>query len=53
MDLEKANDRVPREELRYCGFKSGLAEKYVRQVVLTDTFKVGIGLQQGSVLMLS
>lgn len=66
MDLEKAYDRVPREELRYCGFKSGLAETYVRQlkdiyedkqwrgvVVLTDTFKVGIGLQQGSILMLS
>lgn len=32
MDFEKAYDRVQREELRYCGFKSGLAETYVRQV---------------------
>lgn len=32
MDLEKPYDRVPREELRYCGFKSGLAERYVRQL---------------------
>ena len=29
-DLEKAYDRVPREELRFCTRKSGVAEKYVR-----------------------
>ena len=29
MDLEKAYDRVPREELRYCMRKSGIQEKYV------------------------
>ncbi|KAK3572938.1 hypothetical protein QTP86_010540, partial [Hemibagrus guttatus] len=32
MDLEKAYDRVPREELWYCMRKSGIAEKYVRVV---------------------
>ncbi|KAK3550418.1 hypothetical protein QTP86_025164 [Hemibagrus guttatus] len=31
-NLEKAYDRVPREELRYCMRKSGVAEKYVRVV---------------------
>ncbi|KAK3537535.1 hypothetical protein QTP70_013397 [Hemibagrus guttatus] len=31
-DLEKAYDRVPREELWYCMRKSGVAEKYVRVV---------------------
>ncbi|KAK3544477.1 hypothetical protein QTP86_013136 [Hemibagrus guttatus] len=31
-DLEKAYDRVPREELWYCVRKSGVAEKYVRVV---------------------
>ncbi|KAK3516856.1 hypothetical protein QTP70_027072, partial [Hemibagrus guttatus] len=30
--LEKAYDRVPREELWYCIRKSGVAEKYVRVV---------------------
>ena len=29
-DLEKAYDRVPREELWYCSKKSGIAEKYVQ-----------------------
>ncbi|KAK3575535.1 hypothetical protein QTP86_029288 [Hemibagrus guttatus] len=32
LDLEKAYDRVPREELWYCMRKSGVAEKYVRVV---------------------
>ena len=29
VDLEKAYNRVPREELWYCMRKSGMAEKYV------------------------
>ncbi|KAK3574013.1 hypothetical protein QTP86_034352 [Hemibagrus guttatus] len=32
VDLEKAYDRVPSEELWYCMRKSGVAEKYVRVV---------------------
>ncbi|KAK3524760.1 hypothetical protein QTP86_002555 [Hemibagrus guttatus] len=32
VNLEKAYDRVPREELWYCMRKSGVAEKYVRVV---------------------
>ncbi|KAK3563688.1 hypothetical protein QTP86_034395 [Hemibagrus guttatus] len=32
VDLEKAYDRVPREELWYCMRKSGVVEKYVRVV---------------------
>ena len=32
MDLEKAYDRVPREELWYCMRKSEIAEKYVQLV---------------------
>ncbi|KAK3570786.1 hypothetical protein QTP86_025427 [Hemibagrus guttatus] len=32
VDLEKAYDRVPREELWYCMRRSGVAEKYVRVV---------------------
>ncbi|KAK3567278.1 hypothetical protein QTP86_016087 [Hemibagrus guttatus] len=32
VDLEKAYDRVPREELWYCMRKSGVAEKYARVV---------------------
>ena len=32
IDLEKAYDRIPREELWYCMRKSGVAEKYVRLV---------------------
>ena len=32
VDLEKASDRVPREELWFFMRKSGVAEKYVRLV---------------------
>ena len=32
VDLEKAYDKVSREEVWYCMRKSGLAEKYVRIV---------------------
>ena len=65
VDLEKAYDRVPREELWYCMRKSEIAEKYVRLVQdmyeesetvvryairTTESFKVKIGLHQGSAL---
>ncbi|KAK3509598.1 hypothetical protein QTP70_006792 [Hemibagrus guttatus] len=65
VDLEKAYDRVPREELWYCMRKSGVAEKYVRVVQdmyersrtvvkcavgQTEKFKVEVGLHQGSAL---
>ncbi|KAK3565615.1 hypothetical protein QTP86_012939 [Hemibagrus guttatus] len=64
-DMEKAYDRVPREELWYCMRKSGVAEKYVRvvqdiyewsrtvvrcAVSQTEEFKVEVGLHQGSAL---
>ncbi|KAK3510144.1 hypothetical protein QTP70_026737 [Hemibagrus guttatus] len=64
-NLEKAYDRVPREELWYCMRKSGVAEKYVRVVQdmyersrtvvrcavgQTEEFKVEVGLHQGSSL---
>ncbi|KAK3520883.1 hypothetical protein QTP86_010611 [Hemibagrus guttatus] len=60
-NLEKAYDRVPREELWYCMRKSGVAEKYVRVVQdmyersrtvvkcavgQTEEFKVEVGLHQ-------
>ncbi|KAK3543099.1 hypothetical protein QTP70_010645 [Hemibagrus guttatus] len=63
VDLEKAYDRVPREELWYCMRKSGVAEKYVRVVQdmyersrtvvrcavgQTGEFNVEVGLHQGS-----
>ena len=32
VDLEKAYNRVPREELWYCMRKSGIVEKFVRLV---------------------
>ncbi|KAK3535145.1 hypothetical protein QTP70_004799 [Hemibagrus guttatus] len=65
VDLEKAYDRVEREELWYCMRKSGVAEKYVRVVQdmyersrtvvkcavgQTEEFKVEVGLHQGSAL---
>ena len=64
-DLEKADDRVPREELWYHMRKSGVAEKYVRVVKdtyeswktvvrwavgVTEEFKVEEGLYQGPAL---
>ena len=65
VDLEKAYDKVPREEVWYCMRKSGLAEKYVRivqdmydgsttavrcAVAVTEGFEVKVGLHQGSAL---
>ncbi|KAI5618310.1 hypothetical protein C0J50_22292 [Silurus asotus] len=65
VDLKKAYDRVPREELWYCMRKSGVSEKYVRVVQdmyedsvtavkcavgTTDWFRVKVGLHQGSAL---
>ena len=65
VDLEKANDRVPREELWYCMRKSEMAEKYVRfvqdmnegsktvvkrAVETTESFKVKVKLYQESTL---
>ena len=65
VDLEKAYNRVPREELWYCMRKSGIAEKYVRLVQemyegsetvvrcavgTTESFKVKVGLHQESAL---
>ncbi|KAK3539955.1 hypothetical protein QTP70_019596 [Hemibagrus guttatus] len=64
-NLEKAYDRVPREELWYCMRKSGVAEKYVRVVQdmyersrtvvrcavgQTEEFNVEVGLHQRSAL---
>ena len=65
VDLEKACDRVPRQELSYCMRKSGIVEKYVRliqdmyeesetvvrcAVGTTESLKVKVGLHQGSAL---
>ena len=65
VDLEKASDRVPREELWYCMRKSGIVEKYVRLVQdmyeesetvvrcaigTTKSFKLNVGLHQGLAL---
>ena len=65
IDLEKAYDRVLREELWYCMRKSGIVEKYVRLVQdmyegsetmvrcavgTTESFKVKVELHQGSAL---
>ena len=63
VELEKAYDKVQREEVWYCMRKSGLAEKYVRivqemyddsitavrcAVGVTEGFEVKVGLHQGS-----
>ena len=65
IDLEKAYDRVPRQELWHCMRQAGVTEKYVRVVQnmyagceavvriaagLTKPFKVMVGLHQGSAL---
>ena len=65
VDIEKAYDRISREELWYCMRKSGIVEKYVQLVQgmyersktvvrcavgITESFKVKVGLHQGSVL---
>ena len=65
VDLEKAYDRVPREELWYCLRKSGIVEKYVQLVEnmyeesetvvrcavgTTESFKVKVVLHQESAL---
>ena len=65
VDMEKAYDKVPREEVWYCMIKSGLVEKYVRivqdmyddsttavrcAVGATEGFEVKVGLNQGSAL---
>lgn len=39
MDLEKADDRVPRDALWYCMRKSGVAEKDAR--VVQDMYEDG------------
>ena len=65
VDLEKAYDRVPGEELWYCMRKSGIVETYVLLVQdmyeesetvvrcavrTTESFEVKVGLHQGSAL---
>ena len=62
VDLEKAYNRVPREELWYCMRKSGIVEKYVPLVQdmyersetvvrcavgTTESFEVKVRLHQG------
>ena len=64
-DLEKAYDKVQREEVWYFVRKSGVAEKYVKivqymyddstpavrcAVGVTEGFEVKVGLHQGSAL---
>ncbi|XP_047480552.1 uncharacterized protein LOC125033215 [Penaeus chinensis] len=64
--LEKAYDRVPRQEVWRCMRKRGVTEKYVRMIQdtrfknvttkvrctlgMTDGFEVKVGLHQGSAL---
>ena len=53
VDLEKAYDKVPREEVWYCMRKSGLAEKYVRivQDMYDDSItavRCAVGVTEGS-----
>ena len=65
IDLEKAYDRVPREEMWHCLRSAGVAETYVRviqdmyddsetmvrcSVGTTKSFSVKVGLHQGSAL---
>ena len=65
VDLEKAYDEIPSEELWYCMRKSQVAEKYAKVVYdmyedsvttvrcavgMTEGFKVEVGLHQGSTL---
>ena len=65
VNLEKAHDKVPREEMWYCMKKSGIVEKYVQLVQdmyegsetvvrsavgTTESFRVKVGLHQGSAL---
>ena len=61
IDLEKAYDRMPREELWECMQLAGTSEHYMEVVMdmgekaktaagLTDEFEVGVGLHQGSAL---
>ena len=65
IDLEKAYDRVPREELVWCMRKKKVSEKYIRLVLdmykdaetvvrstagTSEPFPVKVGLHQGSVL---
>ena len=65
IDLEKAYDRVPRQEVWRCMREKGVPEKYVTivqdmyegartrvksSVGLTDMIPVGVGLHQGSSL---
>ena len=65
IDLEKAYDRVPREELWECLRLAETSERYIRIIKdmydgatttvrsaagLTEEFKVGVGPHQGSAL---
>ncbi|ROT72113.1 hypothetical protein C7M84_009515 [Penaeus vannamei] len=65
IDLEKAYDRVPREELYWCMRDKGVPEKYIRVVKdmyeccvtevkcavgTTQSFPIQVGLHQGSAL---
>ncbi|KAI5734291.1 hypothetical protein M8J77_004769 [Diaphorina citri] len=65
IDLEKAYDRIPRQEIWRCMREKGTPEKYVRivqdmyrgvrtmirsSVGMTESIPVGVGLHQGSAL---